>query len=205
VAPQRILAGYRRFRAHGWPEQRRLFESLARDGQAPEALVLACVDSRVDPARIFDAAPGQILTVRNVANLVPPYAPDAAYHGTSAAIEFGVRVLQVPDIIVLGHGLCGGVKALLEGAPDNALEFVAPWMSIAMPARDRALVCPPGEERQRRCEHEVVKISLAHLMTFPWVAERVAAGKLNLHGAWFDVRFGKLMLMGEDGAFAPVE
>ncbi len=201
MAPPEILNGYRRFRAHGWPEQRRLFESLARDGQAPTALVLACVDSRVDPARIFDTAPGQILTVRNVANLAPPYAPDAAYHGTSAALEFGVRVLEVPDIIVLGHGLCGGVKALLDGAPDTALEFVAPWMSMAMPARERAKDIAAGEDRQRCCEHEVVKISLGHLMTFPWIAERVAAGKLGLHGAWFDIRFGKLMMLGEDGAF----
>ena len=88
-----------------------------RDGQAPKALVVACIDSRVDPAMIFDAAPGEMLTVRNVANLVPPYAPDAAYHGTSAALEFGVRVMEVPHLIVMGHGLCGGVRALLEGAP----------------------------------------------------------------------------------------
>lgn len=205
LAHPQIFAGYRRFRAHGWPEQRRIFESLARDGQAPEAMVLGCVDSRVDPARIFDTAPGQILTVRNVANLVPPYAPDAAYHGTSAAIEFGVRVLEVPDVVVLGHGLCGGVKALLEGAPDNALEFVAPWMSMAMPARKKAMACGSAEERQRCCEYEVVKISLAHLMTFPWVRERVAAGKLTLHGAWFDIRFGRLMLLQPDGSFQPVD
>src|SRR3954471_19317239 len=103
-----LLEGYKVFRQTGWPEQRRLFESLARDGQRPRALVVSCVDSRVDPARIFDAAPGEMLTVRNVANLVPPYAPDAAYHGTSAALEFAVRVLQVPNIVVMGHGLCGG-------------------------------------------------------------------------------------------------
>src|ERR1700727_160667 len=107
-----LLAGYRRFRATGWPEQRRVFESLARDGQAPKALGVGCVDSRVDPARIFDTAPGEVLTVRNVANLVPPYAPDSTYHGTSAALEFGIRVLEVPDVIVLGHGMCGGVTAL---------------------------------------------------------------------------------------------
>ncbi len=201
MATTQILEGYRRFRGRDWLEQRRLFESLARDGQAPATLVVACVDSRVDPARIFDAAPGQLLTVRNVANLVPPYEPDASYHGTSAAIEFGVRVLEVRDIIVLGHGLCGGVKALLDGAPDTALEFVAPWMSMAMPARERAMHVADGVERQLCCEHEVVKISLRHLMTFPWIAERVAEGKLALHGAWFDIRFGKLMLLGEDGVF----
>jgi carbonic anhydrase len=132
---QKLLAGYQRFRANGWPEKRREFESLAENGQSPKALVVACIDSRVDPAMIFDAAPGEMLTVRNVANLVPPYAPDAAYHGTSAALEFGVRVLEVRDIIVLGHGLCGGVKTLLEGTPNRANEFVGPWMSMAPKAR----------------------------------------------------------------------
>src|ERR1035438_96490 len=125
---QELLAGYQRFRKNGWPEKRREFESLAENGQAPKALVVACVDSRVDPAMIFDTGPGEMLTVRNVANLVPPYAPDATYHGTSAALEFGVKVLKIPHLIVLGHGSCGGVRALLDGAPEDANEFVAPWM-----------------------------------------------------------------------------
>ena len=196
-----LLDGYQRFRAKGWPEQRRAFESLAQAGQSPKALVVACVDSRVDPAMIFDTAPGDVLTVRNVANLVPPYAPDGAYHGTSAALEFGVRVLQVPHLMVLGHGLCGGVRALLDGAPDNAHEFVAPWMSMAWPARVRALRRGSAEERQQCCEYEVIKVSLANLMTFPWIAERVAAGKLELHGAWFDIRTGVLMILQPDGSF----
>ena len=200
-----LLEGYRRFRANGWPEQRRLLESLARDGQRPKALVVACVDSRVDPAMIFDAAPGEMLTVRNVANLVPPYAPDVAYHGTSAALEFGVRVLKVTNILVMGHGLCGGVKSLLEGAPEEARDFVAPWMQMAEAARPRALACGTPEERQRCCELEVVKISLANLMTFPWIAERVAAGELALDGAWFDIHSGELMVLGADGKFAPPE
>ena len=181
----------------------RAFERLARDGQAPKALVIACIDSRVDPAMIFDTAPGETLTVRNVANLVPPYAPDAAYHGTSAALEFGVRVLEAPHLMVLGHGVCGGVRALLDGAPDNAHEFVAPWMSIASPARVRAMRCSSPEERQQCCEHEVIKVSLANLMTFPWIAKRVAAGKLELHGAWFDIHTGVLLTLQPDGSFAP--
>src|SRR5271154_2172224 len=123
---QELLAGYQRFRTNGWPEKRRQFELLAEHGQSPQALVVACIDSRVDPAMIFDAAPGEMLTVRNVASLVPPYAPDAAYHGTSAALEFGVKVMEVRDLIVLGHGLCGGVQTLLEGGPGKANEFVAP-------------------------------------------------------------------------------
>ncbi len=196
-----LLAGYRRFRENVWPERRRMFESLAEHGQSPKALVVACVDSRVDPAVIFDAAPGEMLTVRNVANLVPPYEPDAAYHGTSAALEFGVRVLAVPHLIVLGHGSCGGIRALMDGAPGTANEFVAPWMSIAAPARTRALACSP-EERQRCCEHEAIKVSLANLMTFPWVAERVASGKLHLHGAWFAIHSGELLTLQPEGSFA---
>jgi carbonic anhydrase len=196
-----LLSGYRRFRANGWPAQRRNFESLAENGQSPKALVVACVDSRIDPAMIFDAAPGEMLTVRNVANLVPPYAPDAAYHGTSAALEFGVRVLEVSHIMVLGHGLCGGVRALLDAAPVNSLEFVGPWMSIAQTARVLQAASP--DERQQRCEFEVIKISLTNLLTFPWIAERVAAGKLALHGAWFDIRIGELMMLQPDGSFAP--
>ncbi len=201
---KKLLEGYQRFRANVWPDQRRAFEALAKHGQSPKALVLACVDSRVDPAMIFDAAPGEMLTVRNVANLVPPYAPDAAYHGTSAALEFGVRVLEVQHVMVMGHGLCGGVKALIEGVPDNAHEFVGPWMSLARPALGRALALASPEERQRCCEYEVVKISLANLMTFPWIADRAASGKLELHGAWFNVQTGVLTMLQPDGTFGPV-
>src|ERR1035438_209570 len=146
---QELLAGYQRFRTNGWPEKRREFESLAENGQAPKALVVACIDSRVDPAMIFDTAPGEMLTVRNVANLMPPYAPDAAYHGTSPALEFGFRVLKVPDLFVLGHGLCCVVRALLDGTPDNASEFVTPWMSIAREARVRTIGSVPVAERQQ--------------------------------------------------------
>lgn len=201
---ERLIAGYKRFRATGWPERRKVFESLAESGQRPKALVVACIDSRVDPAMIFDAGPGEMLTVRNVANLVPPYAPDSAHHSTSAALEFGVRVLETPHLIVLGHGMCGGVRALLEGAPTDAREFIAPWMSMAEPARLRALGCPPAE-RQKSCEHEVIKVSLANLMTFPWIAQRVSAGKLALHGAWFAIDSGVLMTLQPDGSFAPVD
>lgn len=200
-----LVEGYHRFRAKGWPEQRKAFEKLAKEGQAPKALVLACVDSRVDPAMIFDTAPGEVLTVRNVANLVPPYAPDAAHHSTSAALEFGVNVLEVRQIMVLGHGSCGGVRALLEGAPESAHEFIAPWMSIAEPARVRALQCASPEERQEFCERQVVEVSLANLMTFPWIAERVKAGKLELHGAWFAIRSGLLLIRQPNGTFAPPE
>jgi len=199
-----LLAGYRRFRARSWQQQRQRFEALADQGQQPQALVLGCIDSRADPALIFDAVPGQMLTVRNVANLVPPYAPDVAAHGTSAALEFAVRVLQVPQIVVLGHGLCGGVRVLLDGAPHEARDFIAPWMSMAASVKDRVLQSTPPEARQQRAEQEVVKLSLANLMTFPWVAERVTAGSLRLHGAWFAIRSGVLLLLQPDGSFQPV-
>ncbi len=196
-----LIAGYHRFRAAGWPERRKVFKALAEQGQSPKAMVVACVDSRVDPAMIFDAAPGTMLTVRNVANLVPPYAPDGAYHGTSAALEFGVCVLGVTDLIVLGHGSCGGVRALLEGAPDAAPDFVAQWMAMAGVARLR---CEAADDRQQCCEHEVVKVSLTNLLTFPWVAQRVEDGRLTLHGAWFAIETGVLTRLGPDGTFAPV-
>jgi carbonic anhydrase len=201
----RLIEGYRRFRAETWPRERGRFEALAERGQRPRAMVIACSDSRVDPQMIFGAAPGELFVVRNVANLVPPYAPDAAYHGTSAALEFGVRVLGVRDLLVLGHGLCGGVRALLEGAPAEAADFVAPWMRIAGAARGRALACEPADARQEACEHEVVRLSLANLLTFPWLREAVEAGRLRLHGLHFDVRTGVLTALGaEGGGFAAV-
>jgi len=200
-----LLAGYTRFRQDRWPERRRLFETLADAGQAPRALVISCADSRVDPGMIFDAAPGELFIVRNVANLVPPYAPDGAYHGTSAAIEFAVRVLQVPDVMVMGHAMCGGVKALLEGAPAEASDFIAPWIRIAEPARDRALARTDGTDRQLCCEQETVRLTLDNLLTFPWIADRVASGRLNLQGGHFDIRSGELSLLHPDGwAMVPV-
>jgi carbonic anhydrase len=128
-----LLEGYRRFRAEVWPRERERFEKLA-DGQQPETLVIACSDSRVDPAMVFGAAPGELFVVRNVAALVPPYEPDGGRHGVSAALEFGVRMLGVKRIVVMGHARCGGVQALLLGAPKQCRDFVEPWMSIAEPA-----------------------------------------------------------------------
>ncbi len=198
----RLLEGYRRFRRDRWPERRRLFETLADMGQAPRALVISCADSRVDPGMIFDAAPGELLVVRNVANLVPPYAPDGAYHGTSAALEFAVRVLKVPDILVMGHALCGGVRAMLEGAPE-ASDFIAPWIGLAARARDRALACADPSDRQLCCEQETIALSLDNLRSFPWIAESVAAGVLRVTGMHFDIRTGELSQFGPDGRFAP--
>ena len=202
---ERLLEGYRRFRNAAWPERRRLFESLAERGQQPRTMVVACADSRVDPGMIFDAGPGELFIVRNIAALVPPYAPDGAYHGTSAALEFGVRVLEVHDLVVLGHGLCGGVRGLLRGVPDTAKDFVASWLAIAAAVRPLALVCDSPDDQQLCGEYEVVKLSLTNLRRFPWIAEREASGSLVLHGAHFDVRTGRLSVLGDDGWFAVVD
>jgi carbonic anhydrase len=203
VTVERLLAGYRRFRATAWPERRRLFEALADQGQRPRTMVIACADSRVDPGMIFDAGPGELFIVRNIAAVVPPYAPDGTYHGTSAAVEFGVRVLEVQDLVVLGHGLCGGVHGLLHGVPDGAQDFVASWLAIATAVRPLALACDSPVEQQLAGEHEVVKLSLSNLRTFPWIAERETAGRLTLRGAHFDVRTGLLAFLDDDGRFVP--
>jgi carbonic anhydrase len=200
---ERLLDGYRRFRADTWPRERARFEELAEQGQRPRAMVIACSDSRVDPQMIFSARPGELFVVRNVANLVPPYMPDAAFHGTSAAVEFGVRVLGVRDLLVLGHALCGGMRALLDGVPPAAGDFVAGWIGIAARAREVALRCDTPEAQLEACEHEAVRISLQNLMTFPWVAEAVAEGRLTLRGAHFGVATGRLVLLQPDGSFAP--
>ena len=199
-----LLAGYRRFRDTAWPEHRRLFERLAEDGQTPSTMIVACSDSRVDPQMIFGAGPGELFVVRNVANIVPPYQPDQAYHGTSAALEFGIKALNVRRLIVMGHGLCGGVQALMSGTPESLGDFVAPWLRVGARARDRVLACT-AEDPQLEGEHAVVRLSLENLRTFPWILEREQDGRLALLGAHFDVRFGRLTLLGGDGAFAPVD
>lgn len=199
----RLLEGYRRFRAETWPAERARYRTLARQGQNPETLVIACSDSRADPATVFNAGPGELFVVRNVAGLVPPYEPDTRYHGTSAAIEYGVRVLKVRQIVVLGHVLCGGVRALVDGAPPEAGDFVATWMKIAEPVLRESAAHAHGDALIERCEHGVVRLSLANLANFPWIAEAVAAGRLALHGMQFDIHTGVLKrLVGE--RFEPV-
>ncbi len=197
-----LIEGYRRFRAETWPLERARYEALAHWGQSPEAMVIACSDSRVDPQTIFGQAPGDLFVVRNVAALVPPYEPDAGYHGTSAALEFGVKVLKVSRLVVLGHGQCGGVRAMAYGAPPQARDFVASWVEIGRAAVDAA--GEAGEGRLARIEAEVVRLSIANLMTFPWIAEPVTAGRLALQGYLFDVHTGVLTSVGKE-ALAHVE
>ena len=193
----RLIEGYRRFRAEVWPEQRTRYERLAERGQKPEALVIACSDSRVDPQTVFGAVPGQLFMLRTVAGLVPPYGPDMGYHGTSAALEYGVRVLKVERVVVLGHAQCGGVRAMLEG-PQEATDFVAQWMAIAQPALRRAGEAAQGEDMMRRCETEVLRLSLENLLTFPWIADSVKAGRLRVQGFHFGIQSGVLAKLEGD-------
>ena len=198
-----LIAGYRRFRSGTWQAERTRFEALSRLGQRPRALVIACSDSRTDPQMVFNARPGELFVVRNVANIVPPYGPDDQPHGVSSAIEFAVRSLHVRDIVVLGHAMCGGIKALLEDAPNEVLEFVGHWVRIAEPARQRAMQAPK-EQRQSICEHDAVHLSLGNLLTFPWIKDAVDAGHITLHGCFFDIRSGILERLGGDGVFRPI-
>ena len=189
----RLLAGYNRFRNETWPAERARYEALAKKGQRPETLVIACSDSCVDPQTIFSAGPGELFVVRNVAGLVPPYQPDAGYHGTSAALEFAVRVLQVQRIVVLGHALCGGVQAMVEGAPETARDFVEPWMNIARPALRLINDNKETGHDLHSCEMAVISLSLKNLRTFPWINDALRTNKLTLHGFRFDIRTGELI------------
>jgi len=204
-----MLDGYRRFRETGWRRERERWADLA-EGQAPKVMVIACSDSRVDPATIFDALPGEMFVVRNVANLVPPFEVGGGRHGVSAALEFAVTQLEVPEIVVMGHGQCGGVQASIsrrfDDAPPGEGGFIAHWIDLMDEARD-AVVARHGEGdvALRELERATVRLSLANLRSFPPVAEREAAGKLRLHGAYFAIADGRLHLLDEaTGEFAPI-
>lgn len=207
---ERLLNGFSQFRHNHYLKNQALFQALARRGQSPKAMVIGCCDARVDPMLITGAEPGEIFMMRNVANLVPPYGPDARYHGTSAALEFAVKGLDVEHIIVLGHAACGGVRALLNESETAAMgrDFVAAWMSIAERARAAvdARSHASEEDRQRFGELENIKVSMENVMSFPWIADRVAEGKLSVHGWYFDIFNGHLMeLDPATGRFSNVE
>ena len=202
-----LLSGYRRFRQTEYGRQRNRWDELS-EGQSPKVMVIACSDSRVDPAQVFDTSPGEIFVVRNIANLVPPFELGGGRHGVSAALEFAVTQLEVPEIVVMGHGACGGVHAALtrrfEGAPPGAGGFIAHWVDMLDEARDRIVAeHGEGEEAIRALELETVRVSIANLRTFPCIPEREAAGTLKIHGAYFAIRDGVLHVMDDSGAFAP--
>ena len=206
----KLIDGYRRFREHEWARERERWTELA-EGQSPKIMVLACSDSRVEPAQIFDVRPGEIFVVRNVAALAPPYETSRGFHGVSAALEFAVTQLGVGEILVMGHGLCGGCAAALTGqfadtAPGEG-HFIADWVRMLDDARDRIRAEHPDLDQSAflEMEREAVKVSLANLRTFPWIAEREQAQELKLHGAHFSIAEGRLYILDEaEIAFRPV-
>ncbi len=198
--PERLLQGHHAFLSGRFAGEHTRYETLARTGQRPEIMVIGCIDSRVSPEVIFDAAPGEMLVVRNVANLVPPFEPHReTQHGTSAAIEFGVQALQVKHIVVLGHALCGGIRAFAdEQQPLSAGDFIGRWMAQIAPAAEALGVRGPDHDAYlRRLERAAVELSLTNLMTFPFVRTLVERGEMNLHGAYFGVAEGSLSVLDQ--------
>jgi len=209
--PQRLIDGYSAFAAGRLEKEQDRYRDLAERGQAPEIMVIGCCDSRVSPEVIFDASPGELFVVRNVANLIPPYSPDGTYHGVSAALEFGVGALRVKHIVVLGHARCGGVHAFTENdhrQPLSAGDFIGKWMSLIEPAANK--VGPRGDmsadEYQKKLEQASVINSLDSLMTFPRLAKLIEKGKIATHGAYFGVATGDLSVLDKaSGEFKPIE
>ncbi|WP_340587753.1 carbonic anhydrase [Erythrobacter alti] len=204
-----LLNGYRRFRENDYAEEHDRWAQLAT-GQAPKTMVISCSDSRVDPAQIFDVAPGELFVVRNVAALVPPFETTPGQHGVSAALEFAVQFLNVEQVLVLGHGMCGGCKAALtQDLHGNALGeggFVAKWIDMLDEAREpiAASLGTTGRDAERAMELAAVKVSLQNLRTFPCVQEKEPSGELTLRGAYFAISDGVLHVLDEEtGEFAP--
>ena len=207
--PEQLSVGYRSFIGGRFASERSRYQMLADKGQTPQIMVVGCVDSRVSPEVIFDAAPGELLVVRNVANLVPAYEPEGdSQHGTSAALEFGVQALHVKHIVVLGHAYCGGIRAFAdEQKPLSPGDFIGRWMSQIAPAAEGlgARESYDGESYLRRLEFASVELSLKNLMTFPCVRILVERGKLTLHGAYFGVASGRLLVRDPTtGEFLPL-
>lgn len=206
--PAELRAGYGRFRTGRYKTEMELYQAAAK-GQSPRTMIVGCADSRVDPATIFAAAPGELFVVRNVAALVPPHEVNGTYHGTSAALEFAVTVLGVSNVVVMGHGMCGGIMAALRAAEDRPVgRFIGPWMEQIANVRDELLerVEPVHIElRQQALERMAIQHSLDNLATFPFITERIEAGSLALHGAWFSIAEGELhWLDPETGVFEHV-
>jgi len=207
--PQRLIDGYSAFSAGRLQKEQDRYRDLADRGQSPEIMVIGCSDSRVSPEVIFDAKPGELFVLRNVANIVPPYAPDGQAHGVSAALEFGVAALKVKHIVVLGHAQCGGVRAFAEDAePLSPGDFIGHWMRLMAPAADK--VGPRGPrsaaEYLSRLEQANVVNSLDNLMTFPRLRKQIERGQVILHGAFFGVATGDLSVLDqESGEFKPIE
>ncbi len=190
-----LLAGHQRSRAAVWPAQSARYARLAQAGQKPKTAVIACSDARIDPQTIFDAEPGELFVVRNVAGLVPAYAPDGGCHGTSAALEFAVKILRVRRIILLGHADCDGVHAMVHGPLRNAQDFLAPWMDIAEPVMWPMPEQGAGEAFEAAIEDAVLQLSLTNLRTFPWIRDAEKVGYLSLSVWRFNITSGELQTL----------
>eukprot|EP00873_Tetraselmis_striata_P031809 jgi/Tetstr1/452073/TSEL_039109.t1 len=204
--PPFLIEGYRNFMSGRYATESERYRKLAEEGQKPTTMVIACCDSRAAPETIFDCGPGQLFVLRNVANLVPPFGPDAAYHGTSSAIEFAIIHLKVENIVVMGHGRCGGIAGALATAAGRAPEgaFIGKWLTMIeeVAGKVEANSLLTSSEQQTALERIVIRQSIGNLLTFPFVRARVKAGELSLHGAWFDISSGELWTMnGESGDF----
>jgi carbonic anhydrase len=200
----KLIEGYREYREKRWPELQSLHRRLAERGQSPKTLVIACADSRVDPATIFNAGPGELFVVRNVANLAPPFEEAPGFHGVSAAIEFAVTQLKVETILVLGHAQCGGVAAALQDRARNPQSFLDAWISLLDRAKGRVLEAHSTDPHSD-LEHESIRVTLENLATFPFVQEAIRTRGLKLEGARYGVADGGLELLDhETGAFNPV-
>ncbi len=206
--PQRLIEGYAAFARGRLKDEQDRYRQLAEAGQSPQIMVVGCCDSRVSPEVIFDARPGELFVVRNVANIIPPYSPDGQAHGVSAALEFGIAALKIKHIVVLGHAHCGGVKAFAEDAePLSPGDFIGKWMQLMAPAADK--VGPRGTlsaaDYLIRLEHANIANSLANLMTFPRLAKLIERGDVTVHGAYFGVASGELYVLDrESGTFSRV-
>jgi carbonic anhydrase len=206
--PSQLVDGYRAFLAGGLRAEQDRYRELAHSGQSPEVMVIGCCDSRCSPEVIFNSRPGELFVVRNIANLVPPYAPDAQAHGVSAALEFGVMALGVKHIVVLGHAQCGGIKAFVEDAePLTPGDFIGNWMKLMTPAAEK--IGPRGSRSMDQyltlLERANVALSLDNLMTFPRLRSKVERGDIRLHGAYFGVATGQLSVRDPaSGEFAQV-
>jgi carbonic anhydrase len=200
--PERLLNGYSNFRNGRYSEETERYRKLGEGMQKPTVMIIACCDSRAAPETIFDAGPGEIFVMRNVANLVPPYAPDGKHHATSAAIEFAIIALAVKHVVVMGHGRCGGIRAVVEGGePLSAGDFIGKWMSDVKDVAESVRHDHPHDhvhDLQTAVEHASVEHSLANLRTFPWLRMRENKKDLTVHGAWFDIALGELHVYDED-------
>jgi carbonic anhydrase len=204
--PPHLLDGYHSFMADRYAREKDRYRTLAQGGQTPSVMIIGCCDSRSAPETIFNAGPGELFVLRNVANLVPPFEIGGGQHGTSAAIEFAVNSLGVQHIVVMGHGRCGGIRAALgDGAPIAPGDFIGKWMSLLGPvaAEVAGYTILTEQERHTALERLSIRNSVRNLRTFPYVAALETEGQLDLHGAWFDIHSGELWLMDpETGDFA---